>query len=272
MQKIIGLMLAIMALVSPLAMAAVDDNGWSASTDNDTPYVGDQILVYIHSENLLPGYYYISIEVYNENGGLILDDRMILEKSGYGVYEWNTSLYMDPGNYTIDIYYRNEFAVSTNVSIIYDEVDFLSKRLVILEQEIERLDYKIFTIRKIADVAVVKADHYIRRAGFIEAIFTLFAIVLLLKAGTAYAIKELKSQDRDYMTWRQLLGFFPHGQLDIIPGHESMEGPGILCPICKQVYPPKEKHSHTIKKYRQLKAMQNEGEVIYHEADLVKEV
>ena len=229
-----GLIIAALLLLTMVPSAGAEVPGWTVDLSDHAPYLGDTVVFEVNTTAQL-AYMNVNIKVLGPNGVRVLSDFFTLDLFGYGRYYWETSLYADPGVYCVVLTFADLELAQFDVDLVYDELDFLSKRLVLLEEELESSRRFERATREKTDKLDLRMEAYIDKWGFLLTMLFIVSMVFYNRrsiygalppnSGTRSALKAIFTRHSD--------GVFTHP--DYIK--EVPEGARMYCMACRAFVP-----------------------------------
>lgn len=148
-------------LVMPLAAAAPgDDVGWSVQLASTTYFVGDWVNVSVVGPRPPPvPFLYFNL---TDPNGTLIDQRYIQVVNGSANYSFLLQLESSPGNYLLNVTANSTLVAQIGLKVVYDELNYLSKRVSLLERDNDRLEARLATQRQeIRDVQAKVAWYWL---------------------------------------------------------------------------------------------------------------
>lgn len=234
-----GLIVAALALLAVASSAEAGVPGWTVDLNDHAPYVGDTVVFEVNTTTQL-AYMNVNVQVFGPGGERVLSDFFALDVLGYGRYYWKTSLYSEPGDYSAVLTFSQVELAQFDIRLVYDEVDFLGKRINLLEEELEASWRFERATREKTDKLDLRTDAYIDKWGFLLTMLFVVSMVFYNRR-TIYGALPPNSTTRSALKTiftRHSDGVFTHP--DYIK--DVPEDARVYCMACRDFVPPGHVH------------------------------
>lgn len=185
------LIVLLIVLVSPFVASDVGES-WVITVDNDVPYLGDSVTFTVRSIHQI-GFVILVVYVFNNTGVRIDADLIRMDYQNLVNWTWDTRIDFEPGVYRIEFRFSEEVIGNFQIDLIYDELDFALKRIIQLEEDLEKQHNRVMQVA--FDIHDVKESTwaYIVKPGIMAFIVSLINIVLILLVGFKYYGSVIRS-------------------------------------------------------------------------------